>query len=577
MAVKLRRGQAILVEPGQRRAHVMNNAPGKFVEVRFLEGNRDLVEFDRIIPVEEFVLNPGAHVDMFPNWMGTETEHLERIPRILSYGGGVDSFCMLVSSVELGEKPDRVVFMDVGDPGDASGERLMPAEWPETYDHILDVAAPYARKHGIPFHWIISGKPRGELLKRMNKAGVTIEVYPIRPPKTKRAKVQRASKSLFEYFLLQQSVPTKANRICTEVAKIERFDHWLGDNYPGQDVEVWIGFEKGEEYRQERGKSYAVSPLGARAVARHMRFPLIEQDLTREDCIDLIERKKLRVPHKSACVFCPFGKPEEWVDFFQRYPAVFKVVENLWERKPKTAQGYKLSQVFAKFELTAAQYKLMQKLARSPRGRDKLKGAERASFDSMARKKWITSTGRLTKDGRAIYDEARKDPPWPTGKKDAVTHNKAIVERAAAGKPKIDVHYDRKTLTDWVKREQEKISSCEELPDVPLERLRTMRRVRKQAEVGAPVFTHKQLEDANKAGYLPRGWVLAKAGSHRSAKSVNQVLGYMPHTLGSFTKRKKAGDYFFVIPEAEFAKISNMRGVSKARFRSDDAWFFHWL
>lgn len=576
MAVKFRPSQAVLVGPSQRRAHVIKDAPGPFVEVRFLDGRRDLVEFRELVAVEPFIFNPGPQVDMFPAWMGTDTEHLERIPRVLSYGGGVDSFCMLVSSVELGEKPDRIVFMDVGDPGDASGERTMPAEWPETYEHILEVAAPYARKHGIPFHWIISGMPRGRLLKAMKDAGVIIEVYPIRPPKTERAKVQRASKSLFEYFLLQQTVPTKANRICTEVAKIERFDEWLGNAYPGQDVEVWIGFEKGEEYRQDRGKSYQVSPLGARAVARHMRFPLIEQDLDREDCIDLIQRSKLRVPHKSACVFCPFGKPEEWVDFFQRYPGIFQMVEDLWEGKPKTGQGYKLAQVFAKFELTSAQYRLMQKLARSPKKRDAFSGAELASFDSMNRKKWITKAGKLTKDGRAIYNEARKDPPWPSSRAGATSHNKAIVQRAAAGKPKVDVHYDRKTLTEWVKREQDKILTCEEEPDVPLERLRTRRRVKAQARTGAPVFTLAQLEDANVSGRLPRGWVLVKSGSHRASRYVSQTLGYSPKGLGSFRKRRSAATSFFVLPESEFAKIANIKGVSKARFRKDDAWFLQW-
>jgi len=87
MAVKLRRGQAILVEPGQRRAHVMNNAPGKFVEVRFLEGNRDLVEFDRIIPVEEFVLNPGAHVDMFPRLLEWNRTPRDEISYAVTWSG----------------------------------------------------------------------------------------------------------------------------------------------------------------------------------------------------------------------------------------------------------------------------------------------------------------------------------------------------------------------------------------------------------------------------------------------------------------------------------------------------------
>lgn len=430
---------------------------------------------------------PSAQRAMFDLWQGTETESKGRIPRILSYGGGVDSFCMLLGAVEADEKPDHIVFMDVGDPGDKKGKRLQPAEWPETYDHILEVAAPYAKKHGIPFHWIISGMPRGKLLDKMKRAGVIIQIYEIRPPKTNRAKLKRGAKGLFEYFLMMEQVPVKKSRLCTEVAKIERFDRWLADNFQGQDVQVWIGFENEEEYRQERGKSYQVKPLGMGAVTRHMSFPLIEKDLSRRDCINLIKRKKKRVPRKSSCVFCPFMKPEEWVDFFQRYPAAFKLVEALWENKPKTGPGYKLGQVFGKFSLSPAQYALMTKLSRKPRHRGDLVGSEPASWDSMLSKKWITKSGKLTKHGKAILKSARQGPPWSEshGGVSASSHNAKIVERAAKGKPKVGIHYDRATLEEWIRGELLKIRACKgtkEEKGLSEERVQIRRKVRRHAD-----------------------------------------------------------------------------------------------
>lgn len=44
------------------------------------------------------------------------------------------------------------------------------------------------------------------------------------------------------------------------------------------------------------------------------RFPLLELQMTRQDCINYLEG---RVPHKvprSACVFCPFHDDNEWLD-----------------------------------------------------------------------------------------------------------------------------------------------------------------------------------------------------------------------------------------------------------------------
>lgn len=48
--------------------------------------------------------------------------------RVLSYGGGLDSFGMLVDAVARGDKPDLVVFADVTDPERKDpGEKARPA------------------------------------------------------------------------------------------------------------------------------------------------------------------------------------------------------------------------------------------------------------------------------------------------------------------------------------------------------------------------------------------------------------------------------------------------------------------
>jgi hypothetical protein len=50
------------------------------------------------------------------------------------------------------------------------------------------------------------------------------------------------------------------------------------------------------------------------------RYPLIEWDITREECLDMIKGAGLEPPKKSACFFCPSSKKHEIVELYQQYP-----------------------------------------------------------------------------------------------------------------------------------------------------------------------------------------------------------------------------------------------------------------
>jgi hypothetical protein len=235
---------------------------------------------------------------------------MPRRPRVLSLGGGLDSFAMLVHSIKLGEPPDVVVFIDVGAPGD-------PGEWAGTYRHIREVVIPLCETHGIRFVWIDG------------------ETYPV-----------RNARSLFAWLYERKQIPVAGpNRICTTVAKVERFERWLDDTCPDRDVEVWIGFEAGEEKRAAKdpnsGKPRKRRPGQARRINR---FPLIEWGFCRCRCVALVRAAGHPVPRKSACMFCPYGTRADWRTLAEEEPAVFEQVADLEERKPPTAKnGLKLS------------------------------------------------------------------------------------------------------------------------------------------------------------------------------------------------------------------------------------------
>jgi hypothetical protein len=233
-------------------------------------------------------------------------------PRVISLGGGVDSFAMLLRAVDLGIAIDAVAFCDVGDKA-----RIDPAEWPGTYRHLSEVVAPFCEKHGIRFDWIDT------------------ERYPVRD-----------ARSLFAWMYERKQIPVSGNnRVCTAIAKVERFEKWLDDNYPGQTVEVWIGFEAGEEDRADKdpnaGKRRKLRPEHARRVNR---FPLIEWGLCRCRCVELVRASGHPVPRKSACVFCCYATRQDFQTLATELPGQWDQVVDLEERKPLTVKnGRKLS------------------------------------------------------------------------------------------------------------------------------------------------------------------------------------------------------------------------------------------
>ncbi len=259
--------------------------------------------------------------------------------RVLSCGGGLDSFAMLLGAIQRGIKIDVVAFVDVGAPGD-------PGEWPSTYRHIDEVIKPLCAAHGIEF--------------------VTLDHanYPL------RAGTDGEARSLFRWLQDHGQIPVAGpNRICTRIAKVERFEAWMDARYASQTVEVWIGFDATEQSRAANdpnagdprkasnlrtiGKTQPLAQLRnawrwTRALAfalttaqRVNRFPLIEWGMCRCRCAQLARESGYAVPRKSACVFCPYGSRGDWQRFSVELPDQFARVVELEASKPPTVKNNK--------------------------------------------------------------------------------------------------------------------------------------------------------------------------------------------------------------------------------------------
>lgn len=246
--------------------------------------------------------------------------------RVISYGAGLDSWVMLLLAVELGIPIDAVVFADVGDP---DGED--PGEWPQTYEHLRTVVLPFCKRHGIPFT-TLDGK-----------------TWPVRD-----------ARSLYDWFWARKQIPVAGpERICTRIAKVERFEAWMDATYPGRTVEVWVGFEAGEEGRANNdpnaGRKVKPWPVGVdrapvrisllkKPARRLNRFILIERGLCRCMTLAYAQRAGLPVPPGSACMLCCYNSKGDWQQLAQTQPAAFAQGVELEARKPPTeGNGLKLS------------------------------------------------------------------------------------------------------------------------------------------------------------------------------------------------------------------------------------------
>lgn len=233
------------------------------------------------------------------------------LPVVISYGGGLNSWTMLLEAVNRGIVPDYVVFCNVGD---IAGRD--PGEWPSTYRHIQEVVKPFCEDLGITF----------------------VELH----------SDVRGERSLFSWMRQRGQIPVAGpSRICTIIAKVEPFERWMNATFPGQKVEVWIGFERGEEKRAENdpnaGKKKAPKPGEA---VRCNRFPLIEWGICRCRCEKIARDSGYPVPRKSACVFCPYGSKGDWQTFARELPEQFAQVEEMEADKmsrPTVKSGVQMS------------------------------------------------------------------------------------------------------------------------------------------------------------------------------------------------------------------------------------------
>jgi hypothetical protein len=215
--------------------------------------------------------------------MRGDIKHPELI--VLSLGAGVQSstLALMAAQGEVTPMPNCAVFADTG------WELTKTYEWLDWLEKQLPFPVVRARRPGLDL---------GERAKAVARGEVPAHTTP-------------------PWFLSPGDGVLP--RQCSSHYKVEVVERHIrkllgiGPNGPYPRTvaaEVWLGISQDEMQRMKDAKQkYIVN-----------RWPLIEKRMKRYDCLNWMARRNFPDPPRSACIFCPYRKAEEWREMRDNMP-----------------------------------------------------------------------------------------------------------------------------------------------------------------------------------------------------------------------------------------------------------------
>jgi len=205
---------------------------------------------------------------------------MAKMLKVLSLGAGVQSttLALMAAKGEFDEIPDCAIFADTGD------------EPKVVYEHLK-----WLQSQNLPFpiHIVGSGSMSENFLNGEK---------PAQPP----------------FFTKTKKGIGMLNRQCTKAYKItpitKKVRELLGyaprQKIPAKSAEIWIGISLDEIFRMRLSRVQYIEN----------RHPLIEKQMTRQDCLNWIEKNNYPKPPKSACWHCPYQTNAQWKEKKQKFP-----------------------------------------------------------------------------------------------------------------------------------------------------------------------------------------------------------------------------------------------------------------
>jgi len=205
--------------------------------------------------------------------------------KVISLGLGVQSTAMyMMSSLGYIERADHAVFADPG------------AELPMTYE-ILEVLRDWAKyNNGIPIHVNAEKNLYKDLLNQTNSTGQRFASIP-------------AFRENGGMIRRQCTKEYKINPVIKEIRKL----YGLKPRKRMPMTEVWLGISMDEIERMKESQLPRIKYY----------YPLIEERMSRSECISFFKDRSFPVPPKSSCVFCPYHSNKNWKELKEKLPDQF--------------------------------------------------------------------------------------------------------------------------------------------------------------------------------------------------------------------------------------------------------------
>ena len=200
---------------------------------------------------------------------------------VLSLGAGVQSSTMAIMSAKgVLPKVDCAIFADTGYEPKAV----------YIYLKFLTEILPY------PVHIVQKGNIKEDMLAARGTTNFVVAPFFTQETITgKKGMIRRQCTNDYKI----QPIKKKIRELCS-VGFNKRFPK---DKY----VEQWIGISKDEISRMKPARDpYILN-----------RHPLIEANMSRQDCINYLKKENIPLPEKSACIICPFHSDKYW-DFMKK-------------------------------------------------------------------------------------------------------------------------------------------------------------------------------------------------------------------------------------------------------------------
>lgn len=119
---------------------------------------------------------------------------------------------------------------------------------------------------------------------------------------------------LKKHYEEKKIIPYRMFRSCTDKFKVRPIVKYLKSKYENKEINMFMGIAIDEKKRAEGMKNKKNI---------FYKFPLIDEEIDRKGCIEIIKKEGLSIPVKSGCYFCPFQTKTSWKELYKNHPELY--------------------------------------------------------------------------------------------------------------------------------------------------------------------------------------------------------------------------------------------------------------